>query len=377
MADRSAARRRRFTVDNLFADTRPQAAGVTDLVEAKEIRLDRIRPDPSQPRQTFDEEKLQELAASIRLEGVLQPIVVRYESGRDVYIIVHGERRWRASKLAGQASIPALVREVPIERRLIQQLMENIVRDDLNALDRASALRALKAQLRDAPWEAVAEAVGIRRSRLFQLLGTEKLPAAAQQDIRAGRLSEKQSRALQGLPEPAQEALRDAIISDGLSAERAQQLARSLKGDPVAEDPAAASDLVRRLINLPEMIYQTPKRGIVASNPSAEMEQVTLDAPRRDAETMATIRRAEPVTPGPGADDDWRELLRRLAGEVQPAAGQYDPQQARDAVRTLAAELRTAPADDLRDGALTRDVVVLLRALEGAVAPSGGADAPR
>ena len=377
MADRGAARRRRFTVDSLFTDTRPQAAGVTDLVEAKEIRLDRIRADPSQPRQTFDEEKLQELAASIRLEGVLQPIVVRYESGRDVYIIVHGERRWRASRLAGQASIPALVRDVPIERRLIQQLMENVVRDDLNALDRASALRALKAQLRDAPWDAVAEAVGIRRSRLFQLLGTEKLSETAQEDIRAGRLSEKQSRALQGLPEPAQEALRDAIISDGLSAERAQQLARALRADPVAEDPAAASDLVRRLINLPEMIYQTPKRGIVASNPSAEMEQVTLDAPGRDAEKMETIRRPEPTTPESDADDDWRELLRRLAGEVQPAAGQYDPQRVRDAVRTLAAELRTAPSDDLRDGSLTRDVVVLLRALEGAVAPTGGADSPR
>ena len=316
MADRGAARRRRFTVDSLFTDTRPQAAGVTDLVEAKEIRLDRIRADPSQPRQTFDEEKLQELAASIRLEGVLQPIVVRYESGRDVYIIVHGERRWRASKLAGQASIPALVRDVPIERRLIQQLMENVVRDDLNALDRASALRALKAQLRDAPWEAVAEAVGIRRSRLFQLLGTEKLPEAAQEDIRAGRLSEKQSRALQGLAPPAQEALRDAILSEGLSAEQAQRIARSLRADPVSEDPAAASDLVRRLLDEPDAITQTDGQPPLAPNPTAAMEDVTLDAgspptvPRSSAPPPApTVLRASmsvwPRQPCPGPGAGW------------------------------------------------------------------------
>ncbi|HEX5498132.1 MAG TPA: ParB/RepB/Spo0J family partition protein, partial [Thermomicrobiales bacterium] len=187
-------RRKRFTVDALFADHRPQAVGVADLANAKEIRLDRIEPDPDQPRRTFDDEKLAELSASIRREGVLQPIAVRYDAGRDAYVVLHGERRWRAARDAGLEAIPALVRDVPAERRLLQQLMENIVRDDLNAVDRAAALRALKAQLGDATWETVAEAVGIRRSRLFQLLGTEKLPEPARDDIRAGRLSEKQSR---------------------------------------------------------------------------------------------------------------------------------------------------------------------------------------
>src|SRR5690606_32780504 len=110
--------------------------------------------------------------ASIEREGVLQPIAVRYDAERDIYVVIHGERRWRAANLAGLKVIPAVVRDVPVERRLVQQLMENIVRDDLNAVDRAAALRALKSQLGDAPWEAVAEAVGIRRSRLFQLLGT-------------------------------------------------------------------------------------------------------------------------------------------------------------------------------------------------------------
>src|SRR5918992_1266592 len=115
----AGTRRRRFTVDALFADHRPQAVGVSDLSAAKEIRLDRIEADPDQPRRTFDEERLAELAASIGLEGVLQPIVVRYDAARDIYVVVHGERRLRAARLAGLAALPAIVREVPEERRLV------------------------------------------------------------------------------------------------------------------------------------------------------------------------------------------------------------------------------------------------------------------
>src|SRR3954466_7392178 len=191
--------RRRFTVDALFTDHRPQAVGVEDLPTAKEIRLERIEADPEQPRRTFDPDRLEELTASIRREGILQPIAVRYDADRDVYVVVHGERRLRAAREAGLAVIPAIVRDVPHDRRLVQQLMENIVRDDLNAVDRAAALKALKTQMREAPWDDVAAAVGIRKSRLFQLLGTARLPEAIQADIRSGRISEKQSRALQGL----------------------------------------------------------------------------------------------------------------------------------------------------------------------------------
>ncbi|MDQ3514898.1 MAG: ParB/RepB/Spo0J family partition protein [Chloroflexota bacterium] len=228
-----AGRRKRFTVDSLFADHRPQAVGVSDLPAAKEIRLDRIQPDPDQPRRTFDEEKLAELADSIRLEGILQPIAVSYDVPRDTYVVVHGERRWRAAGLAGLEAIPAIVRDVPDERRLIQQLMENVVRDDLNAIDRAAALRALKVRLGDVAWEQVAEAVGIRRSRLFQLLGTEKLPEAAQDDIRTGRLSEKQSRALHGLDPIPQEALRTELVSGSMPAEEAMRVARELRAEEV------------------------------------------------------------------------------------------------------------------------------------------------
>ena len=255
MTEKSSGRRnRRFTVNDLFTDTRPQATGVEDLAGAKQIDLHRIEPDPDQPRRAFDEERLEELAASIRAEGVLQPVVVRYEETRDVYILVHGERRWRASKLAEQASIPALVRDVPEHRRLLQQLMENVVRDDLNAVDRAAALRALRHQMGDAPWEQVAEAVGIKRSRLFQLLGTEKLPEVAKDDIQTGKLSEKQSRALQGLPPTQQEALRSLMVEKNISAPVATKIARALRSMTRSEElsNSAAQTQVERLYALIE-----------------------------------------------------------------------------------------------------------------------------
>ncbi|MGN6031854.1 MAG: ParB/RepB/Spo0J family partition protein [Thermomicrobiales bacterium] len=240
MTDRPAPARargaRKFTVDALFEDTRPQAKGVSDLRDAKEIALDRIVPDPDQPRRAFDQDRLDELAASIRAEGVLQPIVVRYDEDADRYVIVHGERRWRASTLAERATIPALVRDVPAERRLLQQLMENVVRDDLNAVDRANALRTLRAQLGDPPWETVAERVGIKRSRIFQLLGTGKLSPEAQANIQQGDLSEKQSRLLQGLSPARQEALRQWLVSDQPPAALAARVARAFRDHPLTDD---------------------------------------------------------------------------------------------------------------------------------------------
>jgi ParB family chromosome partitioning protein len=235
--------RKRFTVDDLFTDTRPQAVGVSDLVDAKEIRLERIEPDPDQPRTSIDQEALGELAASIASEGVLQPIAVRYDAARDVYVIVHGERRWRAARLAGLEAIPALVRDIEGRRVLLQQLMENIVREDLNALDRAQALRALKDQMDNAPWDRVADAVGIRRSRLFQLLGTEKLSDGFRELLRDGALSEKQTRAVQRLPEEVQEELAGRLRDGTLAPGEIEIAARAVKDASTAEEARA---LLRR-----------------------------------------------------------------------------------------------------------------------------------
>ncbi|CAN5817258.1 hypothetical protein BH24CHL4_BH24CHL4_20740 [soil metagenome] len=321
---RSSAQRRRFTVDALFTDTRPRASGVSDLSAAKEIQLDRIVPDPAQPRRNFDPGRMQELMSSIASAGVLQPIVVRYDEVDDIYVIVHGERRWRASRQAKLKSIPAIVRDVPEDRRLVHQLMENIVREDLNALDRAAALRTLKRQMQDASWEDVADAVAIKRSRLFQLLGAEKLPADIQADIREGRLSEKQSRVLQGLPEAAQLALRDAIIAGGLTAADAQKLARRLKTESLGDKPESIA------LKLVEWRSSNGSRMPSGSTPDDAL--ALLDAISR-AVTGAAADRAV------------------LAAAAEAAwAAPFDPERLEEQIHGIARTLSRMPAKQLKPG---------------------------
>lgn len=241
---RSKSGRKRFTVDALFSDTSARGVGVEVLAEARLIRLERIAPDPAQPRRTFDPERLEELAASIASEGVLQPISVRYDERRDVYVILHGERRWRASQMAGLGAIPALVRDVPEERRLLQQIMENVVREDLNALDRAAALRTLKEQLGNPSWDKVAEAVGIKRSRLFQLLDTERLEGSVQEALRRGLISEKQTRALHRLLPELQAEIGERVLAGDLQARHLSEAARLSAGAASFEAARAALDAV-------------------------------------------------------------------------------------------------------------------------------------
>lgn len=337
--------RRKFTVDALFTDTRPQAVGVQDLTEAKTIALDRIEPDPDQPRRSFDEARLDELTDSIRKEGVLQPIVVRYDGERDRYVIIHGERRFRASRQAGLEAIPALVRDVPEHRRLIQQLMENIVRDDLNAVDRARALRLLKEQMDDAPWEDVAAEVGIRRSRLFQLLDTGKLPEPAQEHIRAGTLSEKQSRALQGLPEVYQKALGDAIVERAIPSQVATRIGRALRqsGRLVTTDEGAR-DHVAELLDL----------AIVAGE---------------DARAAQTDRLLESLGKVAAGDDAGREALAEIAAVL--GTPKYTPARVTKSVGELAQALSHADRSDLDADPALRD---RLRALAAVLDRLTGSD---
>jgi ParB family transcriptional regulator, chromosome partitioning protein len=318
MSSEGRRNRRKFTVDSLFQDTSARAVGVRDLVDAKAIAIERIQPDPDQPRQSFDEDALEELSESIRREGVLQPIAVRYDEQADQYIIVHGERRWRASQRAGLSEIPAIVRDVPNDRRLVQQLMENVVREDLNAVDRAAALRLLKRQMDDAPWERVAEAVGIRRSRLFQLLGTEKLVHSVQERIKAGTLSEKQTRPLQGLTPEAQETLA-TMIEDGLAERQAQQISRQLRQDDryVQMDPAELSTVIQSMGTASSPSKDDPDRqadaGSVLTKALADVAASTdAELPRRIEQLGIDLGRI--ATEGGGQSIDQRQLraLKRL-----------------------------------------------------------------
>ena len=291
--------RRRFSVDDLFTDTRPQATGVTDLVNAKEIRLDRIEPDPHQPRSVIDEDALGELAASIKAAGVLQPIAVRYDDARDVYVVIHGERRWRAAEKAGLETIPAIVREIEPDSILLQQLMENIVREDLNALDRAHALRALKERMDDAPWDSVAEAVGIRRSRLFQLLGTEKLSEGVRTLLREGVVSEKQTRAVQRLEDDIQEELAGRLVDGRLEPGELDRAARSVANAGSLSEAVALLDLAQAVDDDPVLttLYRTTGRQT-----------------RRLSRSLGELK-------GRDISDELRDDLRSLRREIDDLLG--------------------------------------------------------
>lgn len=209
--------------------------GVYPLSMAKEIRLDRMKPDPNQPRKSFSPGGLNELAASIREQGILQPLVVEFVPDDEMghFQLIHGERRWRAAQMAGLQTVPVIIREIEGETtKLVQRLMENIQREDLNAVDRAEALKALKEHLGGVSWEKVGEKVGIGKRRVLQLVATTDLPPVIQEDVRAGVITEKQTRAYRGLSPEQQVELHRARREQTLTARQVTELAKRAKGEP-------------------------------------------------------------------------------------------------------------------------------------------------
>jgi ParB/RepB/Spo0J family partition protein len=163
-------------------------------VEFDLIALDLIRCDHNQSRQAIDPEGVEELARSIRERGILQPIRVR-RAGNE-YQLIAGQRRWTAARSAGLTEIPALIIEATDDQALVEGLIENIQREDLNAVDRARALKHLRVTLGLHSWEEVGRRLGISRIHVHRLLNVSRLPERMQDDMRAGDLTEKHGRAL-------------------------------------------------------------------------------------------------------------------------------------------------------------------------------------
>lgn len=160
-----------------------------------EIPIDQLRPNPQQPRQFFDQESLEELAASIRLHGVLQPLLVS-EDPPDRYLVITGERRWRAARLAGLATVPAVIRErLEDKLQLELALVENLQRRDLTPLEEARAFDHLRTSLGLSQQE-IAARVGMDRSTVANALRLLKLPAEVQEMVERGDLSAGHGRAL-------------------------------------------------------------------------------------------------------------------------------------------------------------------------------------
>ena len=197
--------------------------------ELRRLPLQSIRPQPDQPRRRIDPRGLEELTRSVSAHGVLQPIRVR-RCGEDSYEIVAGERRWRAARSAGLQDIPAIVVEADDDRAYVEALIENVQREELNAVDRAHALTRLRAGLGLRSWQEVGEVVGITRQHIHNLLNVTRLPEPIRDDIRAGSLSEKHARALMRLqPDPPlQRLLWERIHTEHLSGRAADEAARTM-----------------------------------------------------------------------------------------------------------------------------------------------------
>ena len=193
---------------------------------ALEIDIDAIAANPYQPRIAMDAEALQTLAASIRVHGVIQPLVVTHGPERGRYILIAGERRWRAARLAGLGAVPAIVKEAAPRAMLELALVENVVRADLAPLEEAAAYRQLVDDF-GLTQAAVAERVGRSRVSVTNTLRLLALPDRVQRALGAGEISEGHARALLGLPTaPEQVAALEWIVERGLSVRQTEELVR-------------------------------------------------------------------------------------------------------------------------------------------------------
>jgi ParB family chromosome partitioning protein len=322
-------------VDQVAID-RFMTSGTGDVqasdLDLKAIRLDRIIPDPDQPRRSMSTESLAELAASIREQGVIQPIEVDYDPEQDVYVMVHGERRWKAAKMAGLETIPAIIKPSRLDRatRLIRQLIENIQREDLNDVDRARALVGLRDQMQEerdaqleaeAPidsakatwktrvtWSEVGERVGLSRARMSQLRALLDLPNEIREDVRFGLLTEYDTRAYRGLPSEQQRELHRAWREEGLTGDEVREAATILKAEAKASDPRSVPEVIA-LVTAP-------------SPPPPDLEPVELV--RAEAQPVAPVAEARREMPPSGTQEKapvapatrWLVDLERLCATL-------------------------------------------------------------
>ncbi len=205
----------------------PTAADDKTVSELRHIKLAEIVADEEQPRKHFDQVALEELSASIAQHGVLQPIVVTPKQG--AYVIVAGERRFRASQAAGLKTIPALVRTLSAQHQLELALIENIQRRDLNALETATAYAKLRDQF-NMTLEQIGNSVGGKSvSAVSNTLRLLRLPKAVQKAVAEGEITEGQARPLIDMDEKLALELLPKIINEGMSARKIELLARAAK----------------------------------------------------------------------------------------------------------------------------------------------------
>jgi len=262
---------------------------VTEKGAVREVASDRIEPNPNQPRQRFERKALEDLAASIREHGLVQPLVVT-DAGDDRYRLIVGERRWRAAVIAGLPRVPVVVREVSDRDTLELALVENVQRADLNPLEEAAAYQRLIQDF-GLTHQQVGERVGKSRvaiSNTIRLLG---LPETLKRAVVEERISEGHARAVLMLPDrDLQVALLERIERDGLTVRQAEELARRL-------------------------LERAPRRSKPARDANLTALEGELQRALGTRVTLRQGRRGGRIVIEYFSDDEFEGLYRRLVGE--------------------------------------------------------------
>ena len=247
----------------------------------RKLPLDVISPGPYQPRSIFDADRLEELAESIRQQGVIQPVVVRH-AGDDEYELIAGERRWRAAQLADIDDIPAIIRDVPDEIAIAMALVENIQRENLNPIEEATALKRLVEEFQMTHQEA-GDAVGRSRSAVSNLLRLLELSEEVRELVDARHLEMGHARALLTLEPALQAQAAREVVRKDLSVRETEQLVRRLKNPPQRKQQVIDPDVRRLQDTLSEKLCAKVKlqhnaRGkgkmVIAYNSADELEGI-------------------------------------------------------------------------------------------------------
>ncbi len=217
----------------LGAESESRPDGASSMAD-NAIPVDKLEPNRFQPRSMFDETGLDELAESIRSQGVVQPIVVT-PKGRGLFTIIAGERRWRAARRAGLETVPAVVRKVDDDQQMLEMaLVENVQRADLNAIEEAEAYRMLGERF-ELSQEEIARRVGKGRTTVTNALRLLRLPEEILDFIREGRLSAGQARPLLGIPDRSKQIeIAERAMAEGLTARDLEALAKGPRGPKTA-----------------------------------------------------------------------------------------------------------------------------------------------
>ena len=277
-------------LDAIFGTAAPvqQSKPMTEMAE---VALSAIEPNPLQPRTMFDDEALQELSASIAQLGVIQPITLK-PNGKDKYIIISGERRWRASQLAGLETIPAYIREVDDENLHAMALVENIQRENLNAIEIALGMKRLIEEC-GLTQEAMADKVGKKRSTVSNYMRLLGQPSEVQLALKEGVISMGHAKAIAALDPAEQIKAMKRCVKKGLSVRQAEALARKMS-EPRAVEAEIEEEYPESFSKLVDELERLLSDNISIKRTKSGASRITIEC-ANDAEVETLIEKLHKI----------------------------------------------------------------------------------